>query len=108
MWFTDRDRELVRLRRSEGEPMIEAERTLVTTMGHAEHDRVTLRGYDLCNELVGHVTFGQMAYLMLTGQMPTAEQGRMVDSLLCVLVEHGMTSSAIAARLTYSTAPEAL
>jgi citrate synthase len=88
--------------------MIEAEQTFVTTMGKAELDRVTLRGYDLCSELVGRLTFGQMAYLMLTGQMPTPEQGRMVDSLLVILVEHGMTSSAIAARLTYSTAPEAL
>ncbi len=88
--------------------MAQVEETFVTTMGRAEHDRVVLRGYDLCEELVGHVTFGQMAYLMIVGRMPTPGEARMTEALLCVLVEHGMTSSAIAARLTYSTAPEAI
>lgn len=81
---------------------------LVTTLGQAERDRVILRGYDLTEELVGHVTFAQMTYLMIMGRMPTDGQARMVDALLTVLVEHGMTGSAIAARLTYHSAPEAL
>ncbi|HZU07097.1 MAG TPA: citryl-CoA lyase [Chloroflexota bacterium] len=88
--------------------MSTAAEPLVTTIGKAEHDRVILRGYDLCRELVGHVSFGQMTYLMLMGRMPTPGQARMVEALLTVLVEHGMTSSAIAARLTYYCAPEAL
>ena len=82
--------------------------SLVTTLGKAEHDRVILRGYDLTEELVGHVGFGQMTYLMLIGRMPTDGQARMVEALLTVLVEHGMTASAVAARLTYHSAPEAL
>ena len=88
--------------------MAQTQEAFVTTMGKAEHDRVSLRGYDLCEELVGHVTFGQMAYLMIVGRMPTEGQARMTEALLCILVEHGMTSSAIAARLTYATAPEAI
>jgi citrate synthase len=88
--------------------MAQTQEAFVTTMGRAEHDRVVLRGYDLTEELVGKVTFGQMAYLMIVGQMPTEGQARMTEALLCILVEHGMTSSAIAARLTYSTAPEAV
>jgi citrate synthase len=81
---------------------------LVTTVGKAERDRVILRGYDLTKELVGHVSFAHLTYLMLMGRMPTEGQARMVDALLTVLVEHGMTGSAIAARLTYASAPEAL
>jgi citrate synthase len=49
-----------------------------------------------------------MVYLMLTGRMPTAEEGRMIDTMLIVLVDHGMTTGALAARLTYHSAPEAL
>jgi citrate synthase len=88
--------------------MTQTEQQFVTTMGRAEHDRVVLRGYDLCDELVGHVTFGQMAFLMIVGRMPTEGEARMTEALLCILVEHGMTSSAMTARLTYSTAPEAI
>ena len=88
--------------------MSEALAPLVTTLGKAEHDRVILRGYDLCEELVGHVSFSQMTYLMIMGRMPTDGQARMIDALLTVLVEHGMTASAVAARLTYHSAPEAL
>jgi len=45
---------------------------------------------------------------MLEGHLPNAGETRMVDALLTVLVEHGMNTSVIAARLTYSTAPESI
>jgi len=79
-----------------------------TTIGKAEHDKVTLRGYNLTDELLGKVSFGEMTYLMMTGQMPTPGQAKMVEALLCVLAEHGVTAASIAARLTYANAPEAL
>ncbi|HEX9444223.1 MAG TPA: citryl-CoA lyase [Candidatus Binatia bacterium] len=81
---------------------------IVTGLGKAELHRILVRGRDLTEELVGNITFGQMTYLMLAGRMPTAGQTRMVDALLTILVEHGMVSSVIAARLTYHTAPEAI
>jgi citrate synthase len=40
--------------------------------------------------------------------MPSAEEGRMIDTILIVLVDHGMTAGALAARITYHSAPEAL
>jgi citrate synthase len=81
---------------------------LVSSMGRAELDRIFVRGYDLNEELMGKISFAQMVYLMLTGRMPTAEEGRMIDTMLIVLVDHGMTTGALAARLTYHSAPEAL
>ena len=45
---------------------------------------------------------------MLVGRMPSAEEGRMIDTMLIVLVDHGMTTGALAARMTYHSAPEAL
>ena len=81
---------------------------IVTGLGKAELHRILVRGRDLTEELVGKITFSQMAYLMLAGRMPTEGQTRMVDALLTILVEHGMVSSVIAARLTYHTAPEAI
>jgi citrate synthase len=81
---------------------------LVSSMGRAELDRIFVRGYDLNEELMGKITFAQMLYLMLVGGMPTAEEGRMIDTMLIVLVDHGMTTGALAARMTYHSAPEAL
>ncbi len=40
--------------------------------------------------------------------MPTPEQGRMIDAMLIVLVDHGMTTGAAAARMTFHSAPEAI
>ena len=81
---------------------------IVTGLGKAELHRILVRGYDLTEDIVGKITFSQMTFLMLTGRMPTEGQTRMVDALLTILVEHGMVSSIVAARLTYHTAPEAI
>lgn len=81
---------------------------LVSSMGRAELDKIFVRGYDLNKELLGKISFAQMVYLMLEGRLPTAEQGRMIDTMLIVLVDHGMTTGAAAARMTFHSAPEAI
>jgi citrate synthase len=81
---------------------------IITALGKAEERRILVRGHDLVEELLGKITFTEMTWLMLAGRKPTAEEARMIDALLVILVEHGMVSSVVAARLTYGTAPEAL
>jgi citrate synthase len=84
------------------------QRKIVTGLGKAELHRILVRGYDLTEEIVGKLSFSEMTFLMLAGRMPTAGQTRMIDALLTILVEHGMVSSIVAARLTYHTAPESI
>lgn len=67
-----------------------------------------VRGKDLATELIGKVTLGQMAFLELKGRLPDDRELAVFDALAITLVEHGMTPSAIAARLTYLGSPEAL
>jgi citrate synthase len=81
---------------------------IVTGIGKAELHRILVRGYDLNKELVGKITFTDMTSLMLRGRLPTPEEARMLDALLVILVEHGMVSHVIAARLVYHCAPEAI
>ncbi|HSF57835.1 MAG TPA: citryl-CoA lyase, partial [Candidatus Binatia bacterium] len=84
------------------------DKKIVTGLGKPETHRVLIRGYDLTKDLVGKITFADMTYLMLVGRFPNDGERRMTDALLTILVEHGMVSSVIAARLTYATAPEAM
>ena len=84
------------------------EKKIVTGLGKPELDRVLIRGHDLTKDLVGKITFADMTYLMLVGRFPSDGERRMTDALLTILVEHGMVSSVISARLCYSTAPEAM
>lgn len=71
-------------------------------------DRIEVRGKSLSDEILGHMNLGDMAYFQLTGAVPTPEQSRVFNALVITLVEHGITPSSLAARLTYNGAPEAL
>jgi citrate synthase len=71
-------------------------------------ERIVVRGKDLPGEILGHLNLGDMAFLELTGRVPDAKQSKLFNAMLVTLVEHGVTPSALAARLTYLGAPEAL
>ena len=81
---------------------------LRSELGWSTADRIVVRGHDLPEELIGKVSLGDMAFLELKGRLPTAQESTVFNALAVTLVEHGMTPSAIAARLTYFGAPESL
>ena len=70
-------------------------------------DRIVVRGHDLV-DLLGKVSLGDFAFLELKGRLPTPQESAVFNAIAVTLVEHGVTPSAIAARLTYFGAPEAL
>ena len=65
-------------------------------------------GYDLVNDLIGKINLGDMGFLGITGRMPDARESKMFNAILVTLVEHGITPSAIATRMTWAGAPESL
>jgi citrate synthase len=71
-------------------------------------ERITVRGKDLPGEILGKVNLGDMAFLELTGRLPDEKESRLFNAMVVTLVEHGITPSALAARLTYLGAPEAM
>jgi citrate synthase len=81
---------------------------LKSDLGWSTADRIVVRGHDLAEELLGKVSLGDVAFLELKGRLPTAQESIVFNALAVTLVEHGMTPSAIAARLTYFGAPESL
>jgi citrate synthase len=85
-----------------------ARKRLKSGMGSSTADRIMVRGHDLVADLIGKVSLGDMAFLELKGRLPTRQESTVFNALAVTLVEHGMTPSAIVARLTYFGAPESL
>ncbi len=81
---------------------------LQTSIGWSTADRITLAGQDLPADIMGRLSLTELAYLLLTKREPTAGQRRLLDAVLVSLADHGLTPSALAARLTYTGAPEAI
>lgn len=71
-------------------------------------DRITVRNRDLPSEILGKLNLGDMAFLELTARLPTPAESVVFNAIVVTLVEHGITPSALAARLTYAGAPESL
>ena len=79
-----------------------------TNIAWSEIDRITVKGYDLCGDILGKLSLGDVAFLMLTDRLPNERESRMFNAVAVTLVEHGLTPSSLAARLTYTGAPEAM
>src|SRR5215210_1197636 len=82
--------------------------TFRTGIGTSDADSITLMGRDLASELMGQVTLTELAFLMVQGRTPSPEEARLFDAILVSLADHGLTPTVLAARLTYTGAPESI
>ena len=78
-----------------------------TSICTSDATSITVRGMDLCNEVIGKADFTSYFWLLVTGAMPDAKQKLLGDSVLCAIAEHGLVPSVVATRMTYPAAPEA-
>jgi citrate synthase len=85
-----------------------ARKKLKSDLAFSTVDRIVVQGKDLTREILGHLNLGDMAFLELTGRIPNPKESKIFNAMVVTLVEHGLTPSAIVARLTYLGAPEAL
>jgi citrate synthase len=79
-----------------------------TSIGTSDADSITLLGHDLATELMGKVSFGELAFWLTALRRPSPGELAVFEAVLVALADHGFTPSAIAARLTLTGAPESL
>jgi citrate synthase len=79
-----------------------------TSLGTSSADEIRLLGKSLTEDLMGQVGFGELAFWLVTLRRPTPSEVRVFEAVLVALADHGFTPTAIAARLTYLSAPDSL
>lgn len=77
-----------------------------TAITEVKPNKVCLRGYPI-DQLMGKISFAQAIYLVLKGEFPSPEVGRLVDAIFVSSVDHGASPpSVLAARTVASTGAE--
>jgi len=73
-----------------------------TKITKVEPNHLVTKGYRQ-EDLIGNIPYPHVVYLLLKGELPTKEQGRMIDAILTACIDHGVTPpSAIASRTVAS------
>lgn len=80
---------------------------IVSEIARSGTDSVTVFGQDLIG-MLGKVNLGDFAYLEIFRRLPNENESVLFNALVVTLVEHGVTPSVIAARMTYMGAPESI
>lgn len=57
---------------------------------------------------MGEMSFSNLAFLLASGRSPSEAEERLFDAVLASLADHGLTPTSLAARLTYTGAPESI
>ncbi|WP_127904428.1 citryl-CoA lyase [Solirhodobacter olei] len=79
-----------------------------TAISTADAASVTVRGRDLCSDLMGRMGFTEYFHLLVTGRAATEDQVFFLDLLLVAIAEHGLVPTNQVARMTYDADPGAL
>ncbi|MEJ8572018.1 citryl-CoA lyase [Microbaculum marinum] len=78
-----------------------------TAIATSDADSITVRGHDLCSELIGKIDFTDYFWLLVTGKTPDDTQRLLTNACLVSIAEHGLVPSVQAARMTLAAGPEA-
>lgn len=78
-----------------------------TAIATSDAHSITIRGHDLCRDLIGKTDFTDYFWLLVLGDKPTALQRDVTNACLVAIAEHGLVPSVQAARMTLAAAPEA-
>jgi citrate synthase len=77
-------------------------------IGYSTPTSITVGGLDLAGEIMGHLSFPDLAFHLVAGRRPDERESVLFNAVLVSLADHGITPTVLAARLTWLGAPESL
>lgn len=78
-----------------------------TAICTSDAESITVRGRDLCGDVIGQMDFTSYFWMLVTGGAPSETQRFFANAVLTAIAEHGLVPSVVAARMTFAAAPEA-
>ncbi len=73
-----------------------------TAITKIKPNEVRLRGYRV-DELMGEISFGQVVYLTLKGELPGTNVGKIIDAILVSSIDHGATPPSALTAITVAS-----
>jgi len=64
---------------------------LTTAISSISPGKIVIRGYNLI-DLIGKISYGEMIYLLFTGNLPKGHEAKMIEAILVCSAEHGMAT----------------
>ena len=78
------------------------EKTWKTSIAQIKKGEIRIRGYDI-TELMEKLTFSQVVFLILKGELPNPKESKMMEAILVSSIDHGATPpSSLATRIVIS------
>ncbi|GAA3130147.1 hypothetical protein GCM10020255_003660 [Rhodococcus baikonurensis] len=65
--------------------------TYRTSLGTSSLDSIQLLGKEMATELMGEVSFGDLAFWLVALRRPTKGESRLFNAILVALADHGFT-----------------
>lgn len=66
-----------------------------TAVIKVEPNKLLIRGYRI-SDLIGRVSYADMLYLLMIGELPTRTQGKLIEAILVAICDHGPGTPSIA------------
>lgn len=76
--------------------------TLETGISQVFPDRILVRGHNVVDLAQSH-SFGDMLYLLLRGELPPGQEGRLIEAMLVLMAEHSINAPSIHAARTVAS-----
>ncbi|NOY77395.1 MAG: citryl-CoA lyase [Calditrichaeota bacterium] len=73
-----------------------------TAITKIEPNKISVRGYPV-DELMGSISFPQAVYLILKGELPPENVGKLVEAMLVSSIDHGATPPSTLAAITIAS-----